>query len=1065
MSKRNETSRLVGCSLAHYRVLGWLGQGGMGEVFLAEDLRLGRRVALKFLHPKLAAEPRHLERFQREARSAAALNHPSIVTIYSVEEAEGLHFLVMELVEGETLAELLSSKGPFPLEMLLDIALALTRALEAAHGRGIVHRDLKPRNVMVSSEGHVKILDFGVARVLQMDDKEDGTAETDLTGTGVIVGTAQYMAPEQIRGQSVDQRTDLFSLGILLFEMATGQLPFRGAHRLAVLASILSDAQPQARALRPDLPYRFDEILALCLAKEPFLRYKSATELRKELEDLARGDGIDLGSTLVALRSLPKEPEEAVRWNPSPLLSPRLPASPRCLGRDKEIRKLVDALCAEPSFAVPVLGPAEAGKSTLTLSALHHPHVAERFGKRRFFVRCDGATGRDSLVAAIARLVCPGAQPPLEPKILLELEEAPAALALDNFETPWEQDTAAVEELLAELAAVSGLALVVALRGEQRPFGPDWREALRAEPLDPKTARDVFLSFAGEQFRDDPNLDALLSELDGLALAVVLLASQAEGEPDLSALRQRWEEQRTALLHRGWVRERQQSLEVSLRLSLDSPRMTEEGLRLLSLLGLLPEGVAREDLAALLPGSGAEAASVLRKVGLAFDQGSRLRVLAPIREYVQRSHPPLEEDLDRTVDHYLALAWIGNRIGAEGGAEAADRLRVEMGNLEPMILAGLERADPVPAIHSALAYAEAVRFIGIGALTLIGCAREAARAADQTKLEADCIRKRGDIDLYRGHYDQARISYEQAREAYGQAEDPHGQACCLACLADVYLHRAQPTAASRLYEESLAYFQELGDLYWKAFCLHGLGTAAVHRSDKNSRPRFEEALALFRQIGDIRGEANCVKSLAGADFEFGFLDAAEAENQTALKLFRQVGSLVGEANCLLGLAHIAIRRGDARIAQSFCEEALALNRRVGSRHGEANCLYFLGMAAHALSEPSLAEGFLQQARQLYQRIGDEGVGEANSAWYLGEVAVARSDTAQARRWFEKALYLYREVPKPISIGRSHLSLAKLAPPGSPERLEHIEAARRVWEEAGVLDQLRSEIEAVAHSPS
>lgn len=1064
MSKRKETSRLVGRSLAHYRVLDRLGRGGMGEVFLAEDLRLGRRVALKFLHPKLTAEPRHLERFQREARSAAALNHPSIVTVYSVEEAEGLHFLVMELVEGETLADLLSAKGPFPLEMLLDIALALTRALEAAHGRGIVHRDLKPRNVMVSSEGHVKILDFGIARMVQMDDEEDGTPENDLTGTGVIVGTAHYMAPEQIRGQPVDQRTDLFSLGILLFEMATGQLPFRGSHRLAVLASILSDAPPLARVLRPDLPHRFDEILALCLAKEPFLRYKSATELRKELEALARGDGLDLGSTLVALRSLPKKPEETVRWDQSPLVSPRLPASPRCLGRDKEIRKLVEALCAEPSFAVPVLGPAGAGKSTLTLSALHHPRVAERFGKRRFFVRCDGATGHDGLVAAIARLVCPGAQPPLEPKILLELEESPAVLALDNFETPWEQDTAAVEELLAELAAVPGLSLVVALRGEQRPFGPDWREALRAEPLDPNTARDVFLSFAGEQFRDDPDLDALLSELDGLALAVVLLASQAEGEPDLSALRQRWEEQRTALLHRGWVRERQQSLEVSLRLSLDSPRMTKEALRLLSLLGLLPEGVAREDLAALLPGSGAEAASVLRKVGLAFDQGLRLRVLAPIREYVQRSHPPVEEDFDRAVDHYLALARIGNKIGAEGGAEAADRLRVEMGNLEPIILAGLERADPVPAIHSALAYAEAVRFIGIGGMTLIGCARQAAHSGGLMKLEADCIRKRADINLYRAHYDQARVSYEQAREAYEQAGDPHGQACCRACLGDVHLHRAQPAAASRLYEESLPYFQALGDLRWTAHCLLGLGTAAVHRSDQGGRHRLEEAIALFRQIGDVRGEANCLKHMAQASFDLGFLDAAEAEHQKALQLFRRVGSLLGEAGCILSLAHIALRRGNIRIAQSLCEEALALNRRVGSRHGEANCLFVLGNATRLLSELESAEGLLLEARQRFQRIG-EGVGEANCALSLGEIAVARSDVSQAWRWFEEALRLYREVPRATEIGRAHLSLAKLAPSGSPERLEHIEAARRVWEEAGVLDQLRSELKAVSQSTS
>lgn len=1048
---------LAGRSLAHYRVIERLGQGGMGEVFLAEDLRLGRRVALKILFLELAAEPRHLERFKREARSVAALNHPNIVTLHSVEEAEGFHFLVMELVEGDTLADLLSARGrPLPLEQILDIALALTRALEAAHGRGIIHRDLKPRNVMLSREGRVKVLDFGVARITDPDEEED-TGESDLTGTGVIVGTVHYMAPEQIQGRPVDPRTDLFSLGVLLFEMATGRRPFQGENRLAVLASILSDEPLPARALRPDLPARFDEILSLCLAKEPFLRYKSAAALREDLADLARGNDLDLGSTLGAVRPLRKR-LEAVRWDqPSPTV--RLPGPPRCLGREKEVRELVDALCGDPPFPAPVLGPAGAGKSTIALTALHHPRVHEHFGKRRFFVRCDGATDRDSLIAAIARLVCPEAQLPLEPKVFLELEEGPAVLALDNLETPWEQDTAAVEELLTELAAIPGLALVIALRGEQRPFGPDWREAIRAGPLDPETARNIFLAFAGEHFRDDPDLDPLLFDLDGLALAIVLLASQAEGEPDLSALSQRWRDQRTALLHRGKGLERQHSLEVSLQLSIDSARMTEESRKLLSLLGLLPEGVAREDLTALLPESGAEAASVLRKVGLAFDQGARLRVLAPIREYVQRCHPPEEEDLDRLVDHYLTLARIGEKIGREGGAEAADRLRSEMGNLEPMILAGLERNDPIPAIHSALAYAEAVLFTGVGGLTLIGCACQAAQAASQAKLEADCIRKRGDIELYRAHYKQAWSRYEQARQIYRRAGEAHGEACCTACLADILLQLAQPMAASPLFEEAWALFHELGDLYWEAFCLRGLGHIAVHRSEKDARPRLEKAIALFRQIGNVRGEANCLMHMGQASFYLNDFESARTEYEAALPLFRRVGSLLGESSCLRNLGHIALHQGNPKVARALAEKALLLSRRVGSLLGEANCLFVLGEAARVLTEHERAEALLQDALLRFQQLG-QAVGIANCSGSLGLNALALSETSKARPWFEEALRLNQQIPRPAGIGLSHLHLAQLERPGSIERRQHIEAARQVWEEAGILDQLRHELEAV-----
>jgi len=851
MRDRMVISKLVHRSLAHYQVLGRLGKGGMGEVFLAEDQRLGRRVALKVLRPELTGTPCHLERFQREARAIASLNHPNIVTIYSVEEAEGLHFLVLELIEGETLADRLAAHGPMPLDRMLAIALPLTEALEAAHAHGIIHRDLKPRNIMVSREGQVKILDFGIARLARTDEPEDGTSETGLTKTGGIVGTTAYMSLEQIRERTVDHRSDLFSLGVVLYEMATGQRPFQARSQTATLASILHDTPPPPSLLAPALPDRFDEIVSLCLAKEPFLRYRRATELRNDLASLASGVDATLDSTVADAASRPRKTS-----SPS---STRLPARPRCFGREEEVLELVDTLCSDPLLPIPVLGPAGAGKSTIILAALYDQKVSERFGKDRWLVRCQGATGRESLVEAIARAVCPEAIPPLEPRILYVLEEAPAVLALDNLETPWERDTAAVEELLGELAAIPGLALVAALRGEQRPFGPSWREAIHAGPLDPAAARNAFLAVAGERYQNDPDLDPLLCDLDGLALAVVLLASQAEGEPDLAGLRQRWRDQRTALLHRGWGRESEHSLEVSLELSIDSPRMTEESRRLLALLGLLPEGLAREDLAALLPESGAEAACVLRRVGLAFDQGPRLRVLAPIRECVQRSHPPRDVDLDQAVDHYLALA----RIGEELGGEAADRLRPELGNLEAMILMGLQRADPIPAIHSALAYAEAVRFIGSGGLTILECARQAARTVAHPKLEADCIRKRGDIDLSRAHSEQARERYVRAREIYRRAGHLHGEASCAARLADIALLQGAPRAALRLGKEALELTRRAGSRLGEANCLFTLGEAARMMSEhEEAEALLKESLLRFQQIGTTIGVANCLASLA-----------------------------------------------------------------------------------------------------------------------------------------------------------------------------------------------------------
>jgi serine/threonine protein kinase/tetratricopeptide (TPR) repeat protein len=1062
MPEHRSTPALVNRTLAHYRVLAQLGKGGMGEVYLAEDLRLGRRVALKVLPPDLAEEPRHLERFRREARSVAALNHPNIVTLYSVEEVEGLHFLVMEVVEGETLADLLAS-GPMPLERILEIALPLVEALEAIHARGVIHRDLKPRNVMVSREGRVKLLDFGIARLTQVVQAEDeASTETTLTKAGRIVGTTPYMSPEQLQGRPADQRSDLFSLGILLYEMATGQRPFRGKGQLSIAAAILYDTPPPPGTLRPGLPSRFDEIVSLCLAKEPFLRSKSATELRRDLLELTTAEEPTLSMTLTETPSSDADSNSSVVQRAT---NPRLPARPRCFGRETEIGDLEEALCGDPPAPVPVLGPAGAGKTTITLAALHEARVAERFGRRRWFIRCDGATGRDSLVGAIARTVCPDAVPPLEPKVFNVLEDAPAVLALDNFETPWERETAEVEELLSELAAIPGLALAVALRGGQRPFGPSWREAIHAGPLDPESARNAFLAVAGERFQDDPDLYPLLLDLDGLALAVVLLASQAEGEPDLSMLRLRWQEQRTALLRRAGAKERQQSLEVSLELSIDSPRMTEESRRLLSILSLLPEGLAREDLAALLPGHGIEAASALRKVGLAFDQGSRLRMLAPVREYVRLSHPPEVKDFDWVIDHYLELARLGETIGGEGGAEAARRLRPETGNLESMILLGLERSDPVPAVRSALGYAEVVRFTGLGGLLVLESARRSAQTAQEEHLEADCLRSQGDIDLYRAQYDQARRSYELALALYRKTTALRGQGCCIARLADIHLHRAEFEPASRLYEEARTAFNEIGDTQWEAHCLLGLGGNAVNHSDyKTGRLRLQQARSLFQQISDIRGVANCLQFLGQISHELLDFETAQSEFEAALQLFRQTGSLLGEANCLRKLGIISLDRGDPATAYVQFGKALTLSRRVGSLLGEANCLLSRGEAAHELTKLDEAEENVALAGRRFQQIG-QTAGQANCATTLGDISLTRGEDSKATHWFKEALSLLLRTPRPLSIARLHSRLAKLFPPNSPERLEHIEAARRAWEEAGLIDQMRGELEALAKTES
>src|SRR5688572_3822187 len=299
-----------GMRFGAYEVLGPLGAGGMGEVYRARDTALNREVALKILPPALAADPDRRLRFEREALAAASLNHPNIVTIHSIEEAGGVRFLTMELVEGTLLSEMIGANG-LPTDMLLRLAIPLVDAVSAAHQKGIVHRDLKPANVMVTADRRVKVLDFGLAKLREpvLDAPDATTARTAaLTGEGRILGTVAYMSPEQAEGREIDHRSDIFSLGVMLYEMASGRRPFQGSSSIATISAILRDTPPPLTDIRHDLPADFARIVRRSLAKDQDRRYQTAVDLRNELEELKDDTTVSRVATAPALprrRSLP----------------------------------------------------------------------------------------------------------------------------------------------------------------------------------------------------------------------------------------------------------------------------------------------------------------------------------------------------------------------------------------------------------------------------------------------------------------------------------------------------------------------------------------------------------------------------------------------------------------------------------------------------------------------------------------------------------------------------------------------------------------------------------------
>ena len=647
-------------------------------------------------------------------------------------------------------------------------------------------------------------------------------------------------------------RPDTTILGIRSYAEIRGHEHTQAALRAVAMAGTFLFVGCGAGLEDPNFG-RLLEWMQRVLAASPYRHYllcleKDLPELRRQyppagrIVPLAYGEKhADLAPFLRSLRP------PVCAGTPTPAF---LPGRPDCFGRDKEREALAAHLVSGDAHPALLLGGPGIGKSTLALAALHDERVAARFGARRWFVRCDAAKSRSDVAAALALALGLPLSPGVDVAVLTALAAAPAALVLDNLETPWEADAQPVEDLLSRLAGAPGLAFAATLRGGERPFGIAWRSPFSLRPLELPDARTAFLAVAGERFAADAHLKDLLLAVDCVPLAITLLAHAAQAEPDLSGLLRRWQARRTAMLRLPGRTHRLENLDVSLALSVDGPRMTPEARRLLALLGILPAGIAHADLDALLPGAGEDAAFVLRQVGLALDAPGRLRVLAPVREYARAYLPPDSADLDACLTHYLALARRGNELGRQTGADAAARLEPETANVEEMLLAALAGGRVSDAIAAAPAWGKFVSFTGVGSGSCLAAAAKAARTAGAVLGEGHCIGSLGDIALYRSDHAGARARYEEALPLFRKVGHVPGEANCIARLGDIALRRSDHAGARARYEEALPLYRQVGAVLGEANCHLGVGDVARACSDTaGAKTAFEEALRLYGKVG------------------------------------------------------------------------------------------------------------------------------------------------------------------------------------------------------------------------
>lgn len=758
-------------------------------------------------------------------------------------------------------------------------------------------------------------------------------------------------------------------------------------------------------------------------------------------------------------------------------------------GRTEEIAALRGVLLADPPGAAAVLGPAGIGKSTLTLHVLHDPDVRAQYGGRRFFVRLDGARSAEAAAGLVAAQL--GVRPDQDvfAQVSAALGRSRTVLVLDNLETPWEADRVATEEWLRHLGAVTGLALVVSVRGTVSPGGLSLPALVLVEPLSAIQARALFLSIA-PMHAQDARLDTLLGPLDGVPLAVVLLARVSSGN-DLGNLAREWAQRRTEMLRElGPGSDRLTSWAVSLELSWHSPRMDASARRFIALLAPFPAGVATDDLAALWEDSFASA-RIIAQVGLGYFEAGRLRMLAPVREHIHRHHPPAEIDLDRACGHYASLARaFGSKVGRNDGAAAAARLAPELANIDIAVRRGLDgretehwidvacdltgladfcgQHEPSP-LPAALAAAERLRDVRRQGRCQFDLARVALgrsrheeahwrfeqalllfRQEGDVQGEANCICKLGEIALGRSRHGEAHQRFEQSLRLFHQVGDILGEANCILFLGDVALRCSRYEDAHRHFTRSLPLFRQVGNLQAEANCIQRLGDLALVCSRHEESQRcYEQAISSYRQVGDIVGEANCMRSLGHIELRRSRPEEARPHFERAIPLYRQVGNIFGEADCILSLGDLEFGDSMHEEARRRFEHALALSRHAGDLFVEANCLQRLGNLAHVCSRYEEAQKLCEQALPLYRQVGNR-LGEANCLQSLGLIALACSRPADAHQRLKRSLELYSAIPDPYSMGRTHVHLSRLAI-NEQERRRHIEEARRLWTSIDRLD--------------
>ena len=961
-----------GSRFGRYEIICPLGAGGMGEVYRARDPRLGRDLAIKILPRAVSESKQDLERFEREACAASSLNHPNIVTIFELGQVDSTYYIAMEFVEGELLRDMLN-RGSIPLQQALSIAAQAADGLAKAHEAGIVHRDLKPENLMFSRDGFVKILDFGLAKLARPDARRASDAETIgrwETHPGTILGTIEYMSPEQASGQALDFRSDQFSFGLILYEMVTGKCSFQRPSKAETLAAILRDDPEPVACLNPQAPAPLCWTIERCLGKKPEDRYASTRDLARDLTTIRE-----------------RVSEAPARHAPRP--ASNLPIQRTVfVGREQEIAAVKELLLRPEVRLITLTGPGGIGKTRLALQVANE--VEQSFSAGVCFIALAGLRDAALMPSAVAQALGvkdTGRQANSEGlKQYLQELGTDLLLFLDNFE----HLLAAARAVADWLSVAPKLKILVTSRAPLHIYGehefpipplslPNLRSFSSLEKLAQNPALALFLDRAiavKPNFRLTAEnalaIATICTRLDGLPLAIELAAARIKLLSP-AAMQTRLES-RLQLLTGGAkdLPERQQTLRGTIDWSYGLLSPNEQALfrRVSVFIG----GCTLEAVEAVCNTKLDLGDDVLEGVASLVDKSL-------IRQLEQPHAEPRFVLLD-TVREY------GLECLAASGEEQATRKAHAAYCVVLAEESAADAADPARAQWLSVFDAEHDNFrAALDWLTQTGNAEWGLR------LGAAMFQ----FWEMREHLSEGRERLSKLLQLEGAKAHPNARARVLFAASVLAGELGDRSAAQALMQESLYIARSQNDTRGIGIALNAL---AVHARDQGnlaeSRKLFEESLAIWRDLGDRVVLARSMSNLASIVKLQGDFALAHSLLNECFAIFRDLGDRTGMAWSLNYQADVAVLERNAAAARSLYEESLAMFRELGDKWGMAGCLADLGNLARDQKDYTSSRSLYAESMKLFAELGQKR-GVARLLESMARSAAAQSKPERALR--------------------------------------------------------------------